>query len=249
VRAGDVSEAELMKLISERRKIERGVDALRLELAAEKARLGLMLGITDFDVEGDLKYEPTVPDVQEAVNHAVGNSHELKGLSAAAESSEAALSAARRGRLPSIEIEGGYKKSTEGFTRAVVGIAVPLPLFDRNRGETARSRAAASHARLAFESAKRSTAGEVTLLVERMRFLLSQAADLARQVMESRELSSIATLAYEEGETGLLELLEAFRSEKDIAIEHHEVLYDLRSTVYRLEVVSGLNLSERGDVP
>jgi cobalt-zinc-cadmium efflux system outer membrane protein len=248
VSTGDISEADLMKMMIERRKAERRVEELRVELAAEKARLGVLLGISvsDVSLSGGLPYEPVYPTMDETVERALENRSELKGRSMLIQASESALSAEKRSIMPAFEVEGGYRKNSDGFTGAVFGISVPLPLFDRNRGGTVRARAEMHAARLAVETGKKRLIADVSGLVNSILSIQTRIAALEEQVALSRSLIGIARLAYEEGESSLLDFLYTMRSGQDLAAEYHTALYEHASSIAEFEALTGFNTANGG---
>lgn len=247
--AGDIAESELMKLVIERMKADRHREELRVAREAEKANLGLLLGLaaSDISVPGGNRYSPVHLNAGEIAERALGNRAGLKGLSSLVASSQANLSAEKRGSMPDFEVEAGYKKSSDGFTGAVFGISVPLPLFDRNRGGAARARAEAHAAALAAETGKQRLVADVNAHVNRILALQSRIGALEEQVALSRGLTGIAELAYEEGESGLLELLDTVRSAQELNTEYYTALYEHALTIAELEALTGLKPLNGGD--
>jgi cobalt-zinc-cadmium efflux system outer membrane protein len=249
VRAGDIAESDLMKLEIERGKAERRFEESRLELTAEKAHLGLALGIPgeDISLPGGFPYAPVSLAAAEVEKLAFENRRELKGLTLLVASSASALSAEKRGILPAFEVEAGYRKSSEGFTGAVFGVSVPLPLFDRNRGGTVRARAESHAAALALEQGKKRLVADVSAQAGKIRSLQTRIAALEAQSASARDLTGIAGLAYEAGETVLLDLLDTLRMARELRTEYHAALYEHASSVAEFEALTGVKLLNGGD--
>ena len=123
--------------------------------------------------------------------------------------------AARRLRLPSAQVTGGLKRSTGlGSTGAgfVLGASLSVPLFDRGQTQAAR----ASAARSRVEAERRALAARIAAEVRAASAAAVGERELAdryraESVSRADELVAIATAAYEEGEFGILELLDAHR--------------------------------------
>ena len=97
-------------------------------------------------------------------------------------------------------------------TGFVLGASVSVPLF--NRGQAQAARAAAARARL--EAERRTLAARIAAEVHAASAAAVGARELADRyradsVARADELVAIATAAYEEGEFGILELLDAHR--------------------------------------
>lgn len=249
VQAGDIAESDLMKLAIERGKTERRYEESRIELTAEKAHLGLALGISGdvISLHGGFPYTPVAMTADEAEKLAFENRPELKGLTQLVASSTSALSAEKRGILPDFEVEAGYKKNSEGFTGAVFGVSIPLPLFDRNRGGTVRARAEFHAAALALEREKKRIAADVSSQVRKILLLQTHIAALEAQSASARDLAGIAGLAYEAGETVLLDLLDTLRSAQELRAEYYAALYEHAATVAEYEALTGVKLLNGGE--
>ncbi|MBI5101409.1 MAG: TolC family protein [Nitrospirae bacterium] len=248
VSAGDASEADLMKLSGEKNKVVRGLEALRTDLKSEKRKLALLLNLqeTDFDVSGEFSVKP-VAFIYEILAAAVQQHRpDIRGQGKIVEASEASLSASKKEAIPSFGLEAGYKKRTGGFNGFIFGVSIPLPLFNRNQGGIARAQAELTQEKVVFEALQKKAAYEVNLLIERIASLQTRVADLARQVETSKELTKIAGIAYEEGETGLLELLDAARSEKELVVENNTLVYDYWAARFELEKAVGTRVTPMG---
>jgi cobalt-zinc-cadmium efflux system outer membrane protein len=156
------------------------------------------------------------------------------------------LAAARKKWIPPIDLEAGYKRRTGGFEGLVIGISIPIPLFDRNQAGISRALAELEQSKVSQEALKKMARQEVQLLFEQITSQQIRIEDLTRQRETTRELTKIAGLAYEEGEASLLELLEAVRTEKEFVLEYNQAVYEYGSSFLELEKVSGRRLITTG---
>lgn len=123
--------------------------------------------------------------------------------------------AAERLRLPVAAVTGGLKRAGLAMARESgysVGATVSVPLFDRGQAQVARAEAA--RARSGAE--RRTLRTRIEREVRVAHGAASRYRDLseryrAESVEPAAELVSIAEAAYEEGEYGILELLDAHR--------------------------------------
>src|SRR5574338_224035 len=81
-----------------------------------------------------------VPTSSLAVERALASRSELVALRAAADAARHRYSAERRAMLPDVTVVAGAKQ-TAGYSTRVIGVAVPLPIFNQN--SAGRDRAAA----------------------------------------------------------------------------------------------------------
>jgi outer membrane protein, heavy metal efflux system len=160
----------------------------------------------------ELPRADALPSHDVAVPYALGHRSEITALRATEDAVNRRLPAERRGTLSDVVVEAGTKQ-TAGYATRVIGVAVPLPLFNRN--SAARDRAAADldlvrAERHAMEQTVRAT---VTAALDGYRALLSaQPTGADSLVARAEEVARIADAAYAAGGGSLLELLDARRA-------------------------------------
>lgn len=123
--------------------------------------------------------------------------------------------AAERLRIPEPILSAGLKR-TSILGRADIGytfsVTVPIPLFIRGQADEARARAAVEQTESVIAARRQQIETEVKTAYETLRLRRRMAQEYARELGDKgAELSRIARLAYEEGEQGILELLDAYR--------------------------------------
>jgi len=147
-------------------------------------------------------------------------------IEAAVADSEAGEERARRmslARVPLPSVVAGADWDDPGGQRgalAVLGISLPLPLWQRGGGALAQARAEAARAAAATAEARLDVRRDLAEAATR----LNEAAGRARTARDSllpvaRRIRERATVAYQAGETGLIPLLEALRAERDVTAE------------------------------
>ncbi len=155
--------------------------------------------------------------------------------------------AARRLRLPTAQLTGGMKRSgvlgpTE--TGFVVATSLSVPVF--NRGQAQAARAAAAGARV--EAERRSLAARIASEVHAASAVAVGARELADRyrddsVSRAAELVAIATAGYEEGEFGILELLDAHRVALSAELRSLDLSAAARRAAIELDRASGRGLT------
>jgi cobalt-zinc-cadmium efflux system outer membrane protein len=154
---------------------------------------------------------PPPPDAPE--KRAAAARAELRALQQLAVRATHEADAARLARLPSPAVVGGLKRADNGAGRetgGIIGLALSVPLFDRGGLEAARwaaERVRVEAERAALEQRIQSEiAGARDVLAARQAALAQDDAGAAETLVQ------MAELAYREGETGILELLDAVRT-------------------------------------
>ena len=121
--------------------------------------------------------------------------------------------------LPTLQTGAEWDDPTQPGTLAVIGLALPLPLWHHGAGSAAQARARA----LAAGSQVREARLEAARRLEDARIRLDESGRRARFARDTllpgaRSLRDRALRAYQAGETDLLPVLDALRSERDAAL-------------------------------
>jgi cobalt-zinc-cadmium efflux system outer membrane protein len=167
-------------------------------------------------VIGELLPREPLPLLEDALERLMERP-DLRALEATADAADLQGRASARWWLPEIEIGGGFKsveladKRLNGF---IASGAIPLPFFDRNQDDAMRAAAEAQVARGQRRLELTEAAGE-------MRGVHAQAARLVDAARSARSvgtqewvaLTQTAEAAYDGGEGGILELVDAYRAQ------------------------------------
>jgi cobalt-zinc-cadmium efflux system outer membrane protein len=184
--------------------------------------------------------EVALPSVEALIERASSARGELIALRKEIDAARMAARAADRRRVPEPEIVAGTKSSTVGGVGSVVAVQAVVPLFDRGRAE-----------RTVAEARARQAAGRLEVLQSEVRSEISalRAAVLERRETARRyrtpvvkgagEIERIAEVSYNEGERGILELLDAYRTGAAARIRQAALDLAVRIAEIELEFVSG----------
>ena len=174
------------------------------------------LDMASATIEGDFSVEVSALTAEEAVAIALVERTDLLALQEEGRRQTLEGRAARRQRFPEPTLSAGWKRvealgmSDMGF---VASLMVPLPVSDRGKFAAARATAAFGQVELQREIMEREIRAEVESALAQAR-AARKAVDRFGDQVERRagELRRIAQLAYDEGEQGILELLDASRT-------------------------------------
>jgi outer membrane protein, heavy metal efflux system len=193
-------------------------------------------------VTGDLGDVGTIPDVAAAMQLAAASNGGLLAAEREASVEERRLSLLRAERLPTPTFTVGLPMhAPDEFTVGKsVGIALSVPLFSRNQGEIARSRATIEQIHAKRDAARRQVESQVFAALARIRAQRNQVdAFRTRIVPAAAELAELAEESYEAGRSSLLALLDAQRSLRDVRRDALQALLELQSALADLEEVIG----------
>jgi cobalt-zinc-cadmium efflux system outer membrane protein len=244
--AGDA--AGFDRLRAEREVLD--VDADRAAAASDRARAQAALASffagpieAALIVAAESSITPSpLPSAEALLERAEATRGELIALRREAEAAGFSLQAAQRRTVPEPEIVAGSKSSTAagGDVGSVLTVHATIPLFDRATPERA----------LAIARGRQADARAASFRLT----LEAEIGSLRRVVMERRETASryrgaalntagemerIARVSYDEGERGILELLDAYRTGSSARVRQAMLDLSAREAEVELEVVSG----------
>jgi cobalt-zinc-cadmium efflux system outer membrane protein len=145
----------------------------------------------------------------------------------------------RSSRYPDIDLS--VFRQHEIDKRATgVAVGLVLPLWNARRGEIARAEAGAALAEADFEAERLALQTELEARSRDVEVASSEVAILVDQVLPAAAGSlQLARLTYEEGETSLLDLLDAQRTHRDTQREAIESRFALAAAVLNLQRLVG----------
>ena len=154
---------------------------------------------------------------------------------------------------PDVTLTGGYKRQSDGFDGFFLGVNVPLPTFDRRKGDLEAAEAGARGALARVDLTRRSIENDVRRSLMAYASLSERIALIRNQLLsEVDDLLRIARVSYSEGEMSLLELLdaaEAFRESQimgsQLTSEHWIRYYDLERAMGGVPVAATTGRVER----
>ncbi len=223
LRAGDISLLEAEQARADAARSRQNLSAVREDTRVAASELARVTGVDPaapprpvdrLDAGLDqLSIHPVALERTPAVRAALADS-----ASAAALARSAGIAGVP---LPTLQAGAEWEDPAEpdGRALAVFGLAIPLPVWNHGRGSAAEARARASEAAANAREARLAAAQRI----EATRIHLTESgirAQFARDTLlpAVRALRQRALRAYQAGETGILPVLDALRSERDAAI-------------------------------
>ncbi|MEX0745777.1 MAG: TolC family protein [Phycisphaeraceae bacterium] len=218
------------------------------ELAAARQRLAAMWGDPEArfgELVGELPEAEALPDLAELVA-ALEQNPRLAMYASAIALRQAETDLAKARGVPDITVGAGVRHFNESDDVSfLVGASVPLPLFDRNQGEALASRFEAARA-LAQQEATRVRLH--TQLVERHQELIlayEQTTALRDEVLPAaREAFEGVQAAFDQGEIGLLDLLDAQRTLTESQSQYADALSAYHQSLAAMEGLVGQPLAD-----
>lgn len=208
--AGSATAVDLALARAGLARAERGLALATASYHAAQARLAERVGAAQSPLvapEGDLPPVASPPPLDELLGRAMATRGDLAAAAARIEAAESGRRLARALGFPDVTVaaRAGHE---EGDDLAGIGIAVPIPLFDRNQGGIARADAEIVAARGEHEVVKLAARREVSAAHGRLVAALTARRTAERLgVTPLEEGLTLLERSFEAGKIGSAELL------------------------------------------
>jgi outer membrane protein, heavy metal efflux system len=193
-------------------------------------------------ITGDLAESPALPDFARAMELASVSNIELLTAEHEAAIEEHRLSLLRAERIPTPALTVGVPMNAPGEFNVgkSVGIALTIPLFSRNQGEIAQSRATIDQIHATRDAVRRVTESAIYGALARIEAERRQVETYRTRVIPAAtELAGLAEESYTLGRSSVISLLDAQRSLRDVRREYLQALLDFQSALADLEEAIG----------
>jgi len=218
----------------------------RRELAARRKQLAATWGgaAPAFDrAVGQLDATPQIPSAEQLAS-CLAQNPDLARWAVEMQQREARLALERANRKPDLTFSGGVRYSNESNEGSfVVGVAVPLPLFDRNQGGIREARAEVARAREERRAAEAKLHADLAEAYEALASAHDEATGLRADVLPGAQRAfDAAQEGYRQGKFGYLEVLDAQRTLFEARQKLIEALASYHQAVADVERLIGQSL-------
>jgi len=218
------------------------------EFASARVNLAATWGSTEphFErAEGALFTIPKIPSFDELAPK-VQSSPEVARFATEERLRAAEVALALSERIPNLSLSGGYRRLSGPEANSLVfGFSVPLPLFDRNQGNTAAALASQSAAAADSRSAAVRLHSTVFELYQELRHAAVALEQLEREILpQAKAAFALSELGFREGRFSWLELLDAQRTFVDLQRERIEMASKYQRNLLAIERLLGQSLTD-----
>ena len=227
-KAGDISEDDLLKIKLQLLQFQTDVSAARLARVQGLSDLRQLLGYesisADYDVAGAFDYQPVKGNVEDFQARALQTRPDLRaaqqGVTAANSQFQLQKSIAKK------DVTGQVSYTHLGDINNISLFGqIPLPIFDRNQGEIARTGFAITQAQEQEKFANGQVLTDVRDAFENLR-TNDQVVGLYRSgyLDEAQQSRDISEYSYRHGAASLLDFLDAERSYRTTELAYRQAL-------------------------
>lgn len=222
--AGDRSRYDVARVEVEARTLRTALAAAGADVEDAAGVIATTVGFPSWRPEAAGGLEPgNVPTEPERLWQLAEQQHPALAASRGRErAARAGLAVAQKEAWPVPSVTGGaLVTDNAGGVSAVFGLSIPIPLFDRNQGAVARATAEVAAEALGSAADTAETRAQIDRTAQVLVKRRAVVAMMDTEVIHGLPaLRTMAENAYREGRGDLLELLDAFRSQKDSRLLH-----------------------------
>lgn len=187
--------------------------------------------------------ETTLPSLATVVQEALTSRGDYQATQLSIGQFDAEREAATRLRVPTPTLTGGLKRSDMGNTSASgyqVSVDIAVPLFSRGQAAVALANAQKAQAEAEAEAWRMRIEADVRAAHTALRIHQDRAARYRQSAADIAEpLAKIGRVAYEEGELGILELLDSDRQALDARVRILDLAAAARRAAIELDRAIG----------
>jgi cobalt-zinc-cadmium efflux system outer membrane protein len=242
-KAGDLAEGDLLKIKLQLLQFQTDVSGAEVAKVQALASLRQLLGydaVPDgYEVEGELSFQPLSLNVDDLRLRALKQRPDLlaaqKGVQAAA--SQIALAKANS----KVDLTAGVSYTHLSDENSLsASFSIPLPIFDRNQGEIARTRFALTQAQetnlAASDTVLTDVRNNYEAFATNQKIVQLYQSGYLKQAQDSLEISEYA---FKRGAASLLDFLDAERSYRSTQLSYRQALATFLVSVEQLKAVVG----------
>ena len=225
---GAISEDDYLKIKLQLLQFETDYQQAQLARAQGLSDLRQLLGYesvaADYDVAGEFDYQPLKGNVEDFQLKALQNRPDLRAAQQGVTAAKSQYELQRAIGKPDVTVQGNYSH-VNAINAATFYGSIPLPIFNRNQGEIARTRVAITQAQEQEKATNGQALTDVRDAYEGLRV-----SDRVVQLYRSGYLDvaqkdrDIAEYAYQRGGVSLLDFLDAERGYRTTQLAYRQAL-------------------------
>ena len=243
LKAGYIGEGDYLKIKLQLLQFQTDVSSARLARVQALVGLREFLGYNavpaDFDVVGDLEYQPLKGNLEDLQARALRERPDYRAAELGITAAQSQIQLAKANAK--VDVNGTYDFThVSGENTASIFANFELPIFNRNQGEIARTGYAFTQAQEQQQSASDTVLSDVANAYEAVRsneeVVQLYTSGYLKQAQDSRDISEYA---YKRGAASLLDYLDAERSYRAVELAYRQALAAYMTALEQLKEAEG----------
>jgi outer membrane protein, heavy metal efflux system len=242
-KAGAMSRNDLLKIQLQTLQFESDVSSARLAHAQALASLRQFLGFDsvpeNYDVSGNLVREPVPLQLEDLQARALSNRPDLQAAQRSVTASESQVGLAKANGKVDLNVTFDYTRLNQSNLGAFY-FNIPVPVFNRNQGEIARTQYAVTQSQFQQKAAEQQVLTDVKNSYEGLRSSEQVVQLYDKGYLEQATQSlDITRFSYEHGAASLLDFLDAERSYRSTELSYRQALATYMTSLEQLRQAVG----------
>jgi outer membrane protein, heavy metal efflux system len=242
-KAGYIGEGDYLKIELQLLQFQTDVSSARLAKVQALVGLRQLLGYhtvpADFDVVGDLAYQPLKANLEDLQMKAMRERPDFRAAELGVTAAQSQILLAKANAK--VDVNGTYDFThVSGENTASIFANFELPIFNRNQGEIARTGYVLTQAQEQQQAASDTVLSDVAVAYEAVRsndeVVQLYTSGYLKQAQDSRDISEYA---YKRGAASLLDFLDAERSYRSIQLAYRQALASYMTALEQLKEAVG----------
>lgn len=204
-------------------KVQREYDGNRAAFAA-------LLGSRNIELIANSGWFDRIGDVPEVApdETALAENPDFSRLNASIALARAGVDAERAANVPDPTVRAGMRRYREDDSSAlVIGLSIPIPVFDQNSGNILKARQTLNQAEAEAETMRLTLLGYLAKARQTLIAAHREAETMGKTIIPAAdETAQAAHEGYTAGKFGFLDLLDAQRTQFDVKAQHAAALRD-----------------------
>jgi len=230
VQTGEAPRFDLIRADTELLNATKAQESAVLRVQQAKAALARLAGALprNFEVKGELAPDRPLPSLTAMLEQLLATSPDFARARAELRQAEARLGLERELRLPPVTLVAGGDQDPDR-RNLMLGLSVPLPLWNRREGPIAEAVAAVAGARARVEDLRLALTQDLEIAFQHYLINQRQVTVFESGLLRQAEAAlKVAEAAYRFGERGILDYLDAQRTFRSVRADYLNARYELQ---------------------
>jgi cobalt-zinc-cadmium efflux system outer membrane protein len=242
VRSGEGPQFEAVKadveVLKAKQEMTKAKNAVRVKLVGLDTLTAGALG-PRYKVQGDFRSLRDRLDPEQMAARDLSQHPLLKRQGKLVEQAELTVTKERQGRVPNVTLFGGYAREI-GREAVMAGVSLPTPLWYRQQGHIATALGTQRKEEAELIRAKNDLARAINQHAREAETAQEQILVYEEGLLkEAQEALRIAQLSFRQGASSLLDVLDAQRVQRQIAVDYNQARFELSLALTRFERAVG----------
>lgn len=189
---------------------------------------------------GQVDYMPQIPPLAQ-LSSQLEQAPAIRNAALDIDTRQALTAIERSRRVPDLTVSVGARRSEElGLNQAVLGVSLPIPLFDRNQGNVQEALSRTEQARDQLTALRARLQAELSTAYERMDAARNAVHTLQTEILPDAESAyTAASKGFQYGKFGYLDVLDAQRTLFQAKTQYINALLEAHQAAAAIERILG----------